>query len=52
MVDSGGGDWSGICHHSSVKEVRYIPPLGKDQTEWVRKGSNAKKVSQGTQVLE
>ena len=34
------------------KEVRYIPSLGKDQTKWVRKDFNAKKVSQGTQVLE
>ena len=47
-----GRDWSGICHRSSSKEVRYIPLLGKDHTERVRKDFNAKKVSQGTQVLE
>ena len=25
-----GGDWSGIRHRGSGKEVWYIPPLGKD----------------------
>ena len=47
-----GGDWSGICHRSSGKKICYKPPLGKDQAERMRKDFNAKKVSQGTHVLE
>ena len=34
------------------KKICYKPPLGKDQAERMRKGFNAKKVSQGTHVLE